>query len=202
MRPTLRLALPVLLLALSAADQPVIVLTEADFHAQTSQGAWIVKFYAPWCGACKQMAPIYSQLPAQLPGLKVAKVDIDDSKALAREFGVTGIPALKFIADGKTVGTYKGGAVLAELKAFAQAHTPASTRHTSSSDGGAALHSAIHAYPIVCVAAAFASGLVIGALAGATIALREKEQMPNTPTWMARQGAAPVADAQPHAHAD
>lgn len=58
-----------------------------------------VKFYAPWCGHCKRIAPIWEQLSRRLldvPALKfktlLGDVDADEHKALAREFDITGFP--------------------------------------------------------------------------------------------------------------
>jgi len=63
----------------------------------------LVEFYAPWCGHCKQLAPVYEKLATAFAAEKnvvIAKVDGDAEPALSSRFGVTGFPTLKFF--GKT----------------------------------------------------------------------------------------------------
>lgn len=58
----------------------------------------IVDFYATWCGPCKQIAPILEKLAKEYDGkLIVYKVDVDDSKEVAKAFDVKSIPSLLFI---------------------------------------------------------------------------------------------------------
>lgn len=83
----------------------------------------LVEFYAPWCGHCKHLAPVYEKLGAAYRNEKdvvIAKIDADNAanKELSSKYGVTGFPTLKFFPKGtaaKTAEDYNGGR---ELDAF------------------------------------------------------------------------------------
>ena len=83
----------------------------------------LVEFFAPWCGHCKNLAPVYEELAADLAFAKdkvsIAKVDADAEKGLGKRFGVQGFPTIKWF-DGKseTPVTYEGGRDLDSLKEF------------------------------------------------------------------------------------
>ncbi|KAL8735966.1 MAG: hypothetical protein Q9166_000528 [cf. Caloplaca sp. 2 TL-2023] len=83
----------------------------------------LVEFFAPWCGHCKSLAPVYEELAQNFEFAKdkvsVGKVDADEHKDLGRRFGVQGFPTLKWF-DGKSdvPEDYSGGRDLESLSSF------------------------------------------------------------------------------------
>lgn len=89
-------------------DEHVTVLTKDNFDSFLEKYPKVfVKFYAPWCGHCKAMAPDYSKLAEQMKteenGIPIAKVDATVEKELAEKFQVQGFPTLKFFLNGEPV---------------------------------------------------------------------------------------------------
>ena len=93
-----------------------------DFVTNSGKPA-LVEFFAPWCGHCKTLAPIYDELAASFEYAKdkvvIAKVDADAHKDLGRKFGVQGFPTLKWF-DGKSdkPSDYNSGRDLDSLTSF------------------------------------------------------------------------------------
>eukprot|EP00241_Pyramimonas_parkeae_P009931 CAMPEP_0114225032 /NCGR_PEP_ID=MMETSP0058-20121206/438_1 /TAXON_ID=36894 /ORGANISM="Pyramimonas parkeae, CCMP726" /LENGTH=135 /DNA_ID=CAMNT_0001335575 /DNA_START=164 /DNA_END=571 /DNA_ORIENTATION=- len=101
----------------------VVALDDAGYAAAMSDGkTYFIKFYAPWCGHCKRLAPTWDQLGDKITNDKtvIAKVDCTVSKDVCQKAGVTGYPTLKVFKGGKESNTYKGGRELDALTSFAQ----------------------------------------------------------------------------------
>lgn len=94
------------LAAVVAAKSAVLDLIPSNFDdvVLKSGKPTLVEFFAPWCGHCKTLAPIYEELAATFAfskDVQIAKVDADAQKDLGRRFGVQGFPTLKWF-DGKS----------------------------------------------------------------------------------------------------
>jgi len=89
------------LLSGDAPGEPVHVESREQFDDLTGgEGVVMADFHADWCGPCRMLEPIVDAVAETMPAT-VAKVDVDDHQAIAREFEVQGIPALLFFADGE-----------------------------------------------------------------------------------------------------
>ncbi|TID27602.1 protein disulfide-isomerase domain [Venturia nashicola] len=107
------------------AASSVIDLIPDNFDKIVTKGGKpaLVEFFAPWCGHCKNLAPVYEELAANFKHAEnkvtIAKVDADEHKSLGRKFGVQGFPTLKwFDGSGKDPEDYNGGRDLDSLSAF------------------------------------------------------------------------------------
>ena len=85
-------------------DHRVVHLDGQTFDQAVAKGVTLVDFYADWCAPCRMMAPVLVDVARELGATaKVAKVNVDDNRALARRFNVEGIPLLVVLKDGKEV---------------------------------------------------------------------------------------------------
>lgn len=113
------------LAATVAAKSAVIDLMPSNFDeiVLKSGKPTLVEFFAPWCGHCKTLAPVYEELAFAFESVKdkvqIAKVDADAERSLGKRFGVQGFPTLKFF-DGKSdkPQDYKSGRDLESLSNF------------------------------------------------------------------------------------
>lgn len=111
----------------STTASAVIDLTPKNFDSVVLKSGKpaLVEFFAPWCGHCKTLAPIYDELASSFEFAKdkvvIAKVDADAEKELGKKYGISGFPTLKwFNGDGgkSEPEDYKSGRDLESLTAF------------------------------------------------------------------------------------
>lgn len=77
----------------------------------------VVDFWAEWCGPCKMISPIISQLAEEYDGrLVVGKCNVEESEELAAEYGIRNIPTLLFFKNGQLVDKFVGAANKVKLQ--------------------------------------------------------------------------------------
>ncbi|KAL0903174.1 hypothetical protein M5K25_027531 [Dendrobium thyrsiflorum] len=109
---------------IATVPSSVVILTPENFDqvVHDSNKDVLVEFYAPWCGHCKMLAPIYEKLANVYKldeDVVIANLDADKYKDLAEKFGVTGFPTLKFFPKTNKAGEdYDGGRDLDAFVSF------------------------------------------------------------------------------------
>mmetsp|Transcript_28290 Transcript_28290/g.41056 ORF Transcript_28290/g.41056 Transcript_28290/m.41056 type:complete len:482 (+) Transcript_28290:104-1549(+) len=117
----------------------VIDLTDETFDSHMNDpanGLWFLKFYAPWCGHCKQLAPKLDQAAPFLAGkMAIGKIDctLKTTKKKCKEFDVRGYPTLKFYRDGE-FHDYPGGRHIDEIITFGEKMSASAVALVSSAD--------------------------------------------------------------------
>jgi thioredoxin 1 len=92
-------------------SHPYTVLTDDNFESTLSgiKSLVVVDFWASWCGPCMMMSPIFEQLAVKYQGKAVlAKMNVDENRAVPEKFGIYGIPTFVFFKDGKEIGRAVG----------------------------------------------------------------------------------------------
>ena len=83
-----------------------IVLTIDNFKTEVLESdiPVLVDFWAPWCGPCKMLGPVISQIAEEYEGkVKVGKVNVDDESELAMKYGIESIPSVLYFKGGEVV---------------------------------------------------------------------------------------------------
>ncbi len=91
----------------------MIEITDEEFHERVLKKSLkipvVVDFWAPWCGPCKILSPLLEKLEKEYKNQFVlVKINIDENKKTAKTFGITSIPSVKMIRDGKVVAEFAG----------------------------------------------------------------------------------------------
>jgi len=77
----------------------------------------LVDFWAPWCGPCQSLMPVLEKLAEEYQGdFKLAKVNIDEQQALAQQFAVRSVPAVKIVSQGQIVDEFTGALPESEIR--------------------------------------------------------------------------------------
>lgn len=102
----------------------VLQLNGNNFEKSVATGVTFVKFYAPWCGHCQKLSPVWDQLAEKIHGsdknIKIAKVDctFSDNKKLCVDQQVEGYPTLFAYKNGERQSEYDDSRSLPELVSY------------------------------------------------------------------------------------
>lgn len=102
-----------------------IIITKDNFEQEVEKSdvVVLVDFWAEWCGPCKVLGPIVSELAETYKGkMKLGKVNVDNESDLAHRFNILSIPTMKFFKGGQQVGELIGAAPKATIEAELQKH--------------------------------------------------------------------------------
>ena len=88
----------------------VIKINKENFASEVlnSNKPVLLDFYADWCGPCRMVGPIVSEIANERSDVKVGKINVDEQPELAAQFQVMSIPMLAVIKNGKLVNQVVG----------------------------------------------------------------------------------------------
>lgn len=107
----------------ASASAKVLNLTDETFDSTVAdkEKTFFIKFYAPWCGHCKRLAPTWEELSEELANdskIVIAHVDCTAAKDTCTKAEIRGYPTLEVFHNGKRLDKYQGGRDIGSLKTY------------------------------------------------------------------------------------
>ena len=99
----------------------IVHLSDDSFDTDVinAKGLVLVDFWAEWCGPCKMIAPLLSDIADEYADkLTICKLNIDQNSATPPKYGIRGIPTLLLFKDGTIADTKVGALSKTQLKEF------------------------------------------------------------------------------------
>ncbi len=95
----------------------VIKINKENFTNEVlnSDKAVLLDFYANWCGPCRMVSPLVEEISDERNDIKVGKINVDEQPELAAQFGVSSIPMLAVMKNGKLVSSSVGARPKAQI---------------------------------------------------------------------------------------
>ena len=88
----------------------VIRISKDNFQSEvlSSDKTVLLDFYADWCGPCRMVGPVLAEIASERDDIKVGKINVDEQPELADKFGVSSIPMLVVMKNGKIASSSVG----------------------------------------------------------------------------------------------
>jgi len=95
-----------------------VQITNENFEQlKNGETPLVVDFWATWCGPCRMIAPIISELAKEYDGkVVIGKCDVEECEDIAAQFGIRTIPTLLFFKKGEQVDKFVGASTKAKLE--------------------------------------------------------------------------------------
>jgi thioredoxin 1 len=78
----------------------------------------LLDFWASWCGPCRMVSPVVEEIASERSDIKVGKINVDEERELAMQFGVMSIPTLVVMKNGKVVNRAVGARPKSQILAM------------------------------------------------------------------------------------
>ena len=114
----------VLAVSVAASHENVEILTSANFEEKVGDGSlYFIKFFAPWCGHCKKLAPTWAELAKSFENkddVVIASMDCTQHRPTCEAAGIQGFPTLKVYQGGEEKAKYSGARTMDALKDYVE----------------------------------------------------------------------------------
>jgi thioredoxin 1 len=110
-----------------------ITLTDQNFNEMVGRhNLLIVDFWAPWCGPCRMVSPVITELSQELAGKAVfGKLNVDENPMIASTFGIQSIPTIAIFKNGKAVDGIVGAASKSHILSKLSTHIDSNSSSSS-----------------------------------------------------------------------
>ncbi len=102
------------------ASDKIVSLTDENFETEVlkSDKPVLVDFWAEWCGPCRMVAPVLDEIAEESANVRIAKLNVDDHKELAVQYGVQSIPTFILFKRGAAADRILGAMPKAAFEEF------------------------------------------------------------------------------------